>query len=159
MPSSYPIFPAIGYTPISEGLWPWFKTLVMPCFVISLHTGAVYARMTRSTMIEVLQEDYVRTARAKGLGEFNVFVRHAFKNASIPIITLLGFLFIGLITGTIFVEIVFAIPGLGRLLVDAVKAHDIPIVQALLMLTALVYIYVNLVVDIIYAYVDPRIRY
>ncbi len=154
-----PWFPAIGYTPISDGLWPWFRSLAMPCFVISLHTGAVYARMTRSTMIEVLNEDYVRTARAKGLAEFNVFVRHAFKNASIPIITLLGFLFIGLITGTIFVEIVFAIPGLGRLLVDAVKAHDIPIVQALLMLTALVYVYVNLIVDIIYAYVDPRIRY
>ncbi len=153
------IFPAIGYTSISEGLWPWMQSLIMPCFVISLHSGAVYARMTRSTMLEVLQEDYVRTARAKGLAEVKVFVRHAFKNASIPIITLLGFLFIGLITGTIFVEIVFAIPGLGRLLVDAVNARDVPIVQALLMLTALVYVYVNLVVDIIYAYVDPRIRY
>lgn len=153
------IFPAIGYTSISEGLWPWMQSLIMPCFVISLHSGAVYARMTRSTMLEVLQEDYVRTARAKGLAEMKVFVRHAFKNASIPIITLLGFLFIGLITGTIFVEIVFAIPGLGRLLVDAVNARDVPIVQALLMLTALVYVYVNLVVDIIYAYVDPRIRY
>jgi peptide/nickel transport system permease protein len=153
------IFPAIGYNSISEGLWPWMQSLIMPCFVISLHSGAVYARMTRSTMLEVLQEDYVRTARAKGLAEMKIFVRHAFKNASIPIITLLGFLFIGLITGTIFVEIVFAIPGLGRLLVDAVNARDVPIVQALLMLTALVYVYVNLVVDIIYAYVDPRIRY
>ena len=153
------IFPAIGYTPISEGLWPWLRSLALPCFIISLHSGAVYARMTRSTMLEVLQEDYVRTARAKGLAEFRVFVRHAFKNASIPIITLLGFLFIGLITGTIFVEIVFAIPGLGRLLVDAVKARDVPIVQALLMLTALIYVYVNLIVDVIYAYVDPRIRY
>ena len=153
------IFPAIGYIPISDGLWPWFKPLVMPCFVISLHSGAVYARMTRSTMLEVLQEDYIRTARAKGLAELKVFVRHAFKNASIPIITLLGFLFIGLITGTIFVEIVFAIPGLGRLLIDAVNARDVPIVQALLMLTAVIYVYVNLVVDIIYAYVDPRIRY
>ena len=88
-----------------------------------------------------------------------MYVRNAFKNASIPIVTLLGFLFIGLVTGTVIVELVFAIPGLGRLLVDAVNGRDFPIVQPLLMLTAVVYIYINLAVDVVYAYVDPRIRY
>ncbi len=154
-----PIFPVLGYTSISEGVLPWLRSITLPAIVISVSTAAVFARMTRTGMVEVLQQDYIRTARAKGLAERVVHFRHAFKNASIPVITTLGFLVVGLVTGTTIIEIVFTIPGLGRLLVTAVVDRDYPIVHALLMLTALVYIYVNLLTDILYAYADPRIRY
>ena len=153
------LFPVLGYTSISEGIFPWLRSITLPAIVISVSTAAVFARMTRTGMVEVLQQDYIRTARAKGLGERIVHFRHAFKNASIPVITTLGFLVVGLATGTTIIEIVFTIPGLGRLLVTAVVDRDYPIVHALLMLTALVYIYVNLLTDILYAYADPRIRY
>ena len=153
------LFPVLGYTPISEGILPWLRSITLPAIVISVSTAAVFARMTRTGMVEVLQQDYIRTARAKGLAERIVHFRHAFKNASIPVITTLGFLVVGLATGTTIIEIVFTIPGLGRLLVTAVVDRDYPIVHALLMLTALVYIYVNLLTDILYAYADPRIRY
>ena len=153
------LFPVLGYTPISEGILPWVRGITLPAIVISVSTAAVFARMTRTGMVEVLQQDYIRTARAKGLGERIVHFRHAFKNASIPVITTLGFLVVGLATGTTIIEIVFTIPGLGRLLVTEVVDRDYPIVHALLMLTALVYIYVNLLTDILYAYADPRIRY
>jgi peptide/nickel transport system permease protein len=153
------LFPVLGYTPISEGILPWVRGITLPAIVISVSTAAVFARMTRTGMVEVLQQDYIRTARAKGLGERIVHFRHAFKNASIPVITTLGFLVVGLATGTTIIEIVFTIPGLGRLLVTAVVDRDYPIVHALLMLTGLVYIYVNLLTDILYAYADPRIRY
>ncbi len=155
----FSVFPAIGYTPISEGIGPWLRSITLPCLIIAVHSAPVYARVTRSTMLEVLGEDYVRTARAKGLSERVVFTRHAFKNASLPIITMVGLMFVGLITGTIIIEIVFAIPGMGRLLVTAVVDRDYPIVQSMLMITAVLFVYVNLLVDIIYAYVDPRIRY
>ncbi len=153
------LFPVLGYTPISEGILPWVRGITLPAIVISVSTAAVFARMTRTGMVEVLQQDYIRTARAKGLGERIVHFRHAFKNASIPVITTLGFLVVGLATGTTIIEIVFTIPGLGRLLVTEVVDRDYPIVHALLMLTGLVYIYVNLLTDILYAYADPRIRY
>ncbi len=155
----FSVFPAIGYTPISEGIGPWLRSITLPCLIIAVHSAPVYARVTRSTMLEVLGEDYVRTARAKGLSERVVFTRHAFKNASLPIITMVGLMFVGLITGTTIIEIVFAIPGMGRLLVTAVVDRDYPIVQSMLMITAVLFVYVNLLVDIIYAYVDPRIRY
>ena len=153
------LFPVLGYTPISEGILPWLRSITLPAVVISVSTAAIFARMTRTGMVEVLQQDYIRTARAKGLAERIVHFRHAFKNASIPVITTLGFLVVGLATGTTIIEIVFTIPGLGRLLVTAVVDRDYPIVHALLMLTAMVYIYVNLLADILYAYADPRIRY
>ena len=115
--------------------------------------------MTRSTMVEVLQEDYIRTARAKGLAEFGVIGRHALRNASIPIVTVIGLVFAALVSGAVVTETVFAIPGLGRLLVDGVVRRDYPIVQAMLMVTAVSYVFVNLLIDIFYAYLDPRIRY
>ena len=155
----FSVFPAIGYTPISEGIGPWLRSIALPCLIIAVHIAPVYARVTRSTMLEVLGEDYVRTARAKGLSERVVFTRHAFTNASLPIITMVGLMFVGLITGTTIIEIVFAIPGMGRLLVTAVVDRDYPIVQSMLMITGVLFVYVNLLVDIIYAYVDPRIRY
>lgn len=155
----FSVFPAIGYIPISEGIGPWLRSITLPCLIIAVHIAPIYARVTRSTMLEVLGEDYVRTARAKGLSERVVFTRHAFKNASLPIITMVGLMFVGLITGTTIIEIVFAIPGMGRLLVTAVVDRDYPIVQSMLMITGVLFVYVNLLVDIIYAYVDPRIRY
>ena len=110
-------------------------------------------------MLDVLREDYVRTARAKGLNEFIVYIRHAFRPASIPVVTVIGATMAGLATGFIITETIFAIPGLGRMLIEAITRRDFPIIQAMLMVAATAYVFVNLVVDIVYAYLDPRIRY
>ena len=156
---NYRIFPAVGFVPISEGVFPYLKSLTLPALANAIPFSALVARMTRSTMVEVLQEDYIRTARAKGLAEFGVIGRHALRNASIPIVTVIGLVFAALVSGAVVTETVFAIPGLGRLLVDGVVRRDYPIVQAMLMVTAVSYVFVNLVIDIFYAYLDPRIRY
>ncbi len=153
------IFPAVGFVPISEGILPYLRSLTLPAFANAIPFSALVARMTRSTMVEVLQEDYIRTARAKGLAELLVVGRHALRNASIPIVTVIGLVFAALVSGAVVTETVFAIPGLGRLLVDAVVRRDYPIVQAMLMVTAVAYVFVNLIIDIVYAYLDPRIRY
>ncbi len=156
---NFRIFPAVGFVPISEGIYPYLKSLTLPALANAIPFSALVARMTRSTMVEVLQEDYIRTARAKGLGELGVIGRHALRNASIPIVTVIGLVFAALVSGAVVTETVFAIPGLGRLLVDGVVRRDYPIVQAMLMVTAVSYVFVNLVIDIFYAYLDPRIRY
>lgn len=153
------IFPAVGFVPISEGILPFLRSLTLPALANAIPFSALVARMTRSTMIEVLQEDYIRTARAKGLAGFVVTMRHALRNASIPIVTVIGLVFAALVSGAVVTETVFAIPGLGRLLVDGVVRRDYPIVQAMLMVTAVAYVFVNLVIDVFYAYLDPRIRY
>lgn len=153
------IFPAVGFVPISEGILPFLRSLTLPALANAIPFSALVARMTRSTMIEVLQEDYIRTARAKGLASFVVTMRHALRNASIPIVTVIGLVFAALVSGAVVTETVFAIPGLGRLLVDGVVRRDYPIVQAMLMVTAVAYVFVNLVIDVFYAYLDPRIRY
>ena len=153
------IFPAVGFVPISEGILPFLRSLTLPALANAIPFSALVARMTRSTMIEVLQEDYIRTARAKGLTGFVVTMRHALRNASIPIVTVIGLVFAALVSGAVVTETVFAIPGLGRLLVDGVVRRDYPIVQAMLMVTAVAYVFVNLIIDVFYAYLDPRIRY
>ena len=153
------IFPAVGFVPISDGLLPYLRSLTLPALANAIPFSALVARMTRSTMVEVLQEDYIRTARAKGLAELMVIGRHGLRNASIPIVTVIGLVFAALVSGAVVTETVFAIPGLGRLLVDGVVRRDYPIVQAMLMVTAVAYVFVNLVIDILYAYLDPRIRY
>lgn len=153
------IFPAVGFVPISEGILPFLRSLTLPALANAIPFSALVARMTRSTMIEVLQEDYIRTARAKGLAGFVVIMRHALRNASIPIVTVVGLVFAALVSGAVVTETVFAIPGLGRLLVDGVVRRDYPIVQAMLMVTAVAYVFVNLIIDVFYAYLDPRIRY
>ena len=153
------IFPAVGFVPISEGILPFLRSLTLPALANAIPFSALVARMTRSTMIEVLQEDYIRTARAKGLASFVVTMRHALRNASIPIVTVIGLVFAALVSGAVVTETVFAIPGLGRLLVDGVVRRDYPIVQAMLMVTAVAYVFVNLIIDVFYAYLDPRIRY
>jgi peptide/nickel transport system permease protein len=152
-------FPVIGYSPIGDGIIRHLHSMFLPVIVNSVLASAFISRITRSAMLEVLREDYIRTARAKGLRELKVFLRHAFRPAAIPVITVIGAALASLATGFVVTERVFGIPGLGRMLVDAIARRDYPIIQALLMTVATFYIVVNLVVDIIYAYVDPRIKY
>ena len=153
------LFPAVGFVSITDGVFPFFRSLTLPALANAIPFSALVARMTRSTMVEVMQEDYIRTARAKGLTEAVVNVRHGLRNAAIPFVTVGGLVFAGLVGGAVVTETVFAIPGLGRLLVDGVVRRDYPIVQAMLMVIAVSYVFVNLAVDITYAFLDPRIRY
>jgi ABC-type dipeptide/oligopeptide/nickel transport system permease component len=133
--------------------------LILPALTLGTAASAIIARVTRSSMLEVLGEDYVRTARAKGLDERLVIVRHALKNALIPIITILGLEFGGLLSGSVVVETVFAYPGVGLLLINSINNRDFPVVQGAMLLFALQFVLVNLLVDVIYARVDPRISY
>jgi peptide/nickel transport system permease protein len=153
------LLPVLGYQPLAEGVIPFLRHLALPSVTLGITFAALIARMTRSSVLEVLREDYIRTARAKGLAERVVLVRHALKAASLPIVTVIGLVFAALITGVVVTETVFAIPGLGRLVVDAVVRRDFPIIQGMMIVLATAYVLVNLVVDIAYAYLDPRIRY
>lgn len=153
------LLPAAGYTPLAQGVWPWLKSLILPSLTLGLIFSALIARMTRASMLEILREDYIRTARAKGLGERVVLLRHALKNAAVPIITIIGLGFAALITGVVVTETVFALPGMGRLIVDSMLRRDYPVIQGALLLVAAAYVVINLLVDLTYAYFDPRIRY
>jgi peptide/nickel transport system permease protein len=135
------------------------KALVLPAITLAAPAAAVLARITRSTMLEVLNQDYVRTARAKGLQERAVVVRHTLRNALIPVMTIIGLQFGGLLTGAVIVESVFSRPGLGRYAVTAISSRDFPQIQGIVLLAAVVYVFVNLIVDLLYAVLDPRIRY
>ncbi|TEA79023.1 ABC transporter permease [Allopusillimonas ginsengisoli] len=151
--------PVQGYKPLSEGFWPYFQRLILPTMTLSTVYVALIARITRTSIIEVLGEDYIRTARAKGLKERAVVMQHALGNAAVPIITIIGIGVSMLIGGVVVTESVFNLPGLGRLVVEAVLARDYPVIQGLILLFSFVYILINLVVDILYCVVDPRIRY
>jgi peptide/nickel transport system permease protein len=151
--------PPLEYRPLWEDPWLNIQRLLLPAVVAGYRLSAVGARMVRASLLEVLGEDYIRTARAKGLGEALVVSRHALKNALLPVVTLIGFEVISLIGGVVVVETVFTIPGVGRFLVDAVFHRDYPSVQAVVFVLALVVLVVNLVVDLLYAWLDPRIRY
>jgi peptide/nickel transport system permease protein len=151
--------PAVGYEPISNGIVPWLKSITLPTIAIAVIFAALIARMTRTTMLEILREDYIRTARAKGLADRLVLLRHALKNASVPVVTVIGLGLAGLIGGLVVTETVFAIPGLGRLIVEAVLRRDYPVIQGVMILVTMAYVLVNLIVDLSYAYLDPRIRY
>jgi peptide/nickel transport system permease protein len=153
------VLPAGGYVRIFEEFGPFITRLILPALSAAVVLVALLTRITRASVIEVLQEDYVRTARAKGLTNRTVLWRHALSNASLPIITVIGLGFAGLLTGIVVVEVVFAVPGLGRLLADAISARDYPIIQGLILFLSAVYILVNLAVDLAYAFLDPRIRY
>lgn len=135
------------------------KHLVLPAITLGLGASAIIARLTRSSMLEVLRQEYVNTARAKGLNELTVILRHAFKNALIPVVTVFGLQFGQLLAGTVVIETVFSRPGIGRLIVGAILAKDFPLVQGIVLAVAVSYVLVNLVVDIAYAFLDPRIRY
>ena len=153
------ILPVSGFTPITEGLGDFMKHLIMPSVTIAVAFMALIARMTRASMMEVLQEDYIRTARAKGLGDSLVLFRHALKNAMLPVLTIIGLGLAGLVAGLVVVEVVFAVPGMGRLVVDSIASRNYPVIQGVILTVSGVYIFVNLLVDVLYAYIDPRIRY
>jgi peptide/nickel transport system permease protein len=151
--------PVQGYTPIDRGLWPWFQNLILPTMALGGVYIALIARITRATMLEVLNQDYVRTARAKGVDQRSILFVHALKNAAVPIVTIVGIGFASLIGGAVVTESVFAIPGLGRLVVDAILRRDYPVIQGVVLMFSFVYVLVNLAVDLLYTVFDPRIRY
>ncbi|WP_334129359.1 ABC transporter permease [Sneathiella sp.] len=153
------LFPVQGYRPLAGGFLPFIERLILPGLALASIFIALVSRMTRGSMLEVLREDYVRTARAKGLSEWLVLFRHALRNAAIPILTVIGGSFAMLISGVVVTESVFNIPGLGRLVIDAVLARDYPVIQAIILLTSGVYVVINLLIDLSYALTDPRIRY
>jgi peptide/nickel transport system permease protein len=151
--------PVQGYKPLAAGLWPWLQNLILPALALGTVYIALIARITRASMLEVLQQDYVRTARAKGLGQRNILFVHALKNAAVPIVTVIGIGIALLIGGAVVTESVFAIPGLGRLTIDAILRRDYPVIQGIVLLFSFLYVLVNLMVDVTYTLVDPRIRY
>jgi peptide/nickel transport system permease protein len=151
--------PVQGFKTIASGFGPFLERLVLPTLALSFIYVALIARMTRASMLDVLGEDYVRTARAKGIGEIAVLFRHALRNAAVPVITVIGTGFALLISGVVVTESVFNIPGIGRLTVDAVLARDYPVIQAMILLTSLLYVAINLLIDLAYTLLDPRIRY
>ena len=151
--------PSGGYMPLWEDAWQGLRTLALPAISLGFMQAALIARMTRSSMLEVLRQDYVRTARSRGVGRWLVILKHAFKNAMIPVITTIGTAFGVLLGGAVVVEIVFTFPGLGRLVVLAVQRRDYPLVQGALLLTSVIYVAVNLAVDLLYGVFDPRIKY
>jgi peptide/nickel transport system permease protein len=151
--------PVQGYTPLTEGFWPWLQNLILPAVALGCVYVALIARITRAAMLEVLQQDYIRTARAKGLGQGGILFVHALKNAAVPIVTVVGIGIALLIGGAVVTESVFAIPGLGRLTIDAILRRDYPVIQGIVLLFSFVYVLVNLLVDLTYTLVDPRIRY
>jgi peptide/nickel transport system permease protein len=151
--------PVQGYTPIAEGFGPWLERLVLPSIALGLAYVALIARITRAAMLEVLAEDYVRTANAKGVATRPMLLRHALKNAAVPIVTVVGIGVALLIGGVVITETVFNIPGIGRLVVDAIQRRDYPIIQGVILVFSAVYVLVNLLVDLSYTFFDPRIRY
>jgi peptide/nickel transport system permease protein len=151
--------PVQGYDRIADGLWPWLGHLLMPALTLSVIYIALIARVTRASVAEAMTEDYIRTARAKGLGEKRVLIRHALANAAVPIVTVIGIGIALLIGGVVVTESVFNIPGLGSLTVDAVLSRDFPLIQGITLFFSVIYVLINLLVDISYLVFDPRIRY
>ncbi|TQV76212.1 ABC transporter permease [Denitrobaculum tricleocarpae] len=151
--------PVQGYKSIFDGVGPFFRHIALPTMTLSVIFIALVSRMTRASVMEVLQEDYIRTARAKGQSEFKVLLRHALRNAAVPIVTVIGLGIALLIGGVVVTESVYNIPGLGRLVLDAVLKRDYPIIQGLILLFSFVYILINLLIDLSYCFFDPRIRY
>ncbi|MGH8432420.1 MAG: ABC transporter permease, partial [Solimonas sp.] len=151
--------PVQGYVAPSEDFGDFLARALLPCLTLATVFMALIARMTRTSMLEVLGEDFIRTARAKGVKESQVLFRHALRNAAVPILTIIGTGFALLIGGAVVTESVFNIPGIGRLTVDAILARDYPVIQAMILLTSGVYVLINLVIDLSYAFIDARIRY
>jgi len=151
--------PAIGYTPLSEGFWPWFSHLILPSIAVGTPFAAVIARMIRSSMLEVLKTDYVNVARSKGLLKWRVVLVHALPNALIPVVTVMGIAIALLMAGAVVVENVFAIKGLGRVLIEGILNRDYPVVQGAILAVSAIFVFANLAVDVLYTVIDPRIRY
>jgi peptide/nickel transport system permease protein len=151
--------PVQGFKSISAGFGPFFERIILPTCALSFIYVALIARMTRAAMLDVLGEDFVRTARAKGVGEVAVLMRHALRNAAVPVITVIGSGFALLISGVVVTESVFNLPGIGRLTLDSVLSRDYPVIQGMILLTSFIYLAVNLLIDLAYSLLDPRIRY
>jgi peptide/nickel transport system permease protein len=150
--------PSSGYVPMSQGLWPWLAALLQPATILALFQIGFLARMTRSAMLDVLDHDYIRTARAKGMGEWRTIAKHAFRNTLIPVVTVTGIILSLLIGGSVVLEQVFALPGVGRLVVQGILSRDYPLVQGVMLLFAVTFVVLNLLVDVLYTVVDPRVR-
>jgi peptide/nickel transport system permease protein len=152
--------PSSGYPPVfATGDLANLRYLILPAVTLGLSNSALLARLTRSSMLDVLQEDYINTVRAKGVSESRVILKHALRNASIPIVTVLSFTFAGLLSGTVVTESVFALAGVGRLVVESVLGRDYPTIQGIMLVVAFIYLFINFVTDVIYAFLDPRIQY
>jgi peptide/nickel transport system permease protein len=151
--------PVQGYMPFADGIWPWLRHLILPSLTLGLAYIALIARITRASMLEVLDEDYIRTAHAKGLNAGSVLIKHALRNAGVPIITIIGIGLALLISGVVVTETVFNIPGIGRLVVDAIAKRDYPVIQGVILILSGVYVLVNLAIDLSYILLDPRVRY
>ena len=153
------IFPVQGYVRIQQGFWPFIERLILPASTLCVIYVALIARITRASVMEVLTEDYIRTARAKGVSEGVILFRHGLRNAAVPVITIIGIGIALLIGGVVVTESIYNIPGLGRLTVDAVLARDFPVIQSIVLVFSIVYVGINLLIDISYTFFDPRIRY
>jgi peptide/nickel transport system permease protein len=151
--------PVQGFSPLAEGLLPWLRSLMLPAVTLSLVYTAIIGRVTRASMLEVLSEDYIRTARAKGVSPRRILFRHALQNAAVPVVTIIGIGIATLIGSAVITENVFAIPGIGRLTVDAILHRDYPIIQGVVLMLSAAYVLVNVAVDLFYTLLDPRIRY
>ena len=153
------LLPVQGYVSITAGFWPFLSHIILPSTALGMVFAALIARITRASMLDVLAQDYIRTAQAKGLSSEKVLIGHALKNAAVPIVTIIGIGVALLIGGVVVTETVFAIPGLGRLTVDAILRRDYPIIQGIILIFSAAYVLVNLLVDLSYTLIDPRIRY
>ena len=151
--------PVQGYAPLSDGIQPFLRSLALPAVTLSIVYSAIIGRVTRASMLDVLSEDYIRTARAKGVSPRRILFRHALQNAAVPVVTIIGIGIATLIGSTVITENVFAIPGLGRLTVDAILHRDYPIIQGVVLLLSGAYVLINLAIDLCYTLLDPRIRY
>jgi peptide/nickel transport system permease protein len=152
------LLPIVGYEPITRGFWKAVPFLILPSLSLGTYLAALLTRLTRSSMLEVLNQDYVRTARAKGLRDRAVLMRHALRNALIPIVTVIGINVGILLGGSAVIETVFVLPGVGQLVVRSLYNRDLPVIQGLILYVAVVYVLVNLLVDVLYTYLDPRLR-
>ena len=153
------LLPVQGFVSIRDGFLPFLSHIAMPSIALAMVYTALIARMTRASMLDVLAQDYIRTAQAKGLANDKVLIGHALKNAAVPIVTIIGIGVALLISGVVVTETVFAIPGLGRLTVDAILRRDYPIIQGIILIFSAAYVLINLLVDLSYTFLDPRIRY
>lgn len=150
--------PIAGYEPLSEGLWAHYKYLILPAVSLGAIQAALIMRMTRSSMLEVLNLNFIKTVRAKGVGETSVLLKHAFRNAFIPVLTVIGQTFGTLVTGAVIVETIFNIPGLGQLVINSIQRRDFAVIQGVVLSVTLLYVLINLIVDLLYGAVDPRVR-
>jgi peptide/nickel transport system permease protein len=156
---SFGYFPPLGYASVWDDPWSNMQQMIFPAIALGTSNMAFIARITRSAMLEVLHDDYIRTARAKGLSERVVIFRHALKNAMLPVVTVFGYEFGRLISGTVIIEVIFLVPGMGRLLVTSIFNRDFPMIQAVVLLIAVIVLILNVLMDLLYALLNPRIRY